>query len=161
MFSNSGSRVCCVETLPHLLFFEAHFIAFIGKYFFSLKIFRMTYADIVKKELFVIKCQHIYRYRRKMKEIFMRSRISHLPLEVWQIISHAYLNARKNIRLLCYELSKIPLRLNSNMTCYLCKREPFVPVQLRFDWNTSFGFCPKNNSVFCSLCKTNRLFCSH
>ena len=112
----------------------------------------MTYADIVNKELFVVKCQRIYRQRRIINDVRMRLRISQLPFEIWQIISYTSLEVRKKIRLFCKDLSSIDLRLNSNMICFLCKREPFVPVQLRFDWNGSFGFCSKNNSVFCVRC---------
>lgn len=80
--------------------------------------------------------------------------IPSLPYEIWWYVARvSSFHVRKIVRALCAQNWYIPLRLPFPHQCFLCQKEPFVPVKLRFQWkgDNKSGFC-KFAPFFCWRC---------
>lgn len=118
---------------------------------------KSPWTSIVRRDKYALLCQTMYRFRKHMEKVRSRKFIPPLPFDVWNYIArNSTFQNRKLIRSLSSQTRIISLRLPFQHLCYLCKKEPFIPVKLRFEWKynlfwNKFGFC-KHSPFFCLRC---------
>jgi hypothetical protein len=136
---------------------RACFLIFSEFFFSMIKGSQSKWISIVRRSEYALLCQTIYRFHKHLKKIRARKRIPPLPFDLWNYIAqNSTFEIRKLILSLSSQTRLIQLRLPFPHVCYLCKKEPFIPVKLRFEWKynvfwNKFGFC-KHSPFFCLRC---------